>query len=214
MKAKNATKIFSVLFILCLSMPLLGQQWSEPITISSGDTPDIDIDPITGNMYILTMKNGVTLTKVSPEGTILEQEKVPGADSDEGGGHFGASVAVDSKGYPHVCYRFYEGPDEDGTPLFTAFYVKKTAQGWQNRILLSQNIRRGYVVRIDVDEKDVAHVVQGFVNEEIWGHITYFRISNNQIDKKETLGLNYNYIYRGDDRIEITTRPGGFIHIV
>lgn len=214
MKAKQNFNFLLVMFSLCLSLPLLGQQWSEPITISSGDTPDLDIDPITGNMYLLTMKNGVTLTKVSPEGAILEQERVPGAEYDDGGGHFGASVAVDSKGYPHVCYRFYEGPDEDGTPLFTAFYVKKSAQGWQNRILLSQNVRRGYVVRIDVDEKDVAHVVQGFVNEEIWGHIRYYRIINNQIAKKLTLGLNYPYIYRGDDRIEITTRPGGFIHIV
>ena len=121
MKTITNTKIFSVLFILCFSLPLLGQQWSEPITISSGDTPDIDIDPITGNMYILTMKNGVTLTKVSPGGTILEQENVPGAEFDEGGGHFGASVAVYSRGYPHVCYRFYEGTDEDATPQYAAF---------------------------------------------------------------------------------------------
>lgn len=214
MKAKIYTSGVFFLFILCIAVPLFAQQWSEPITISSGDTPDIDIDPITGNMYVLSMKNGVTLTKVGPNGTILEQESVPGAESDEGGGHFGASVAVDSKGFPHVCYRFYEGTDEDGTPLFTAFYARKTAQGWQDRIRISQNIRRGYVVRIDVDEKDVAHVIQGFVNEEIWGHIRYFRISDNKINKQETLGLNYNYIYRGDDRIEITSRPGGFIYIV
>ena len=214
MKRKNFINFGYVLLLLCLTAPLIAQQWSEPILISSGDTPDIDIDPITGNMYILSMKNGVTLTKVSPNGIIIEQEKVPGADYDEGGGRFGASVAVDSKGFPHVCYRFFEELDDDGTPLYTAFYVKKTAQGWQDRIRLSQHVRRGYVVRIDVDENDVAHVAQGFIYDNVWGHIRYFRIKDNKIDKQEVLGLNYDYIYRGDDRLEITTNPGGYIHIV
>ena len=93
MKIKNLMKV-NLLLTLVLTTPMFGQQWSEPILISGGDTPDIDVDPVTGNVYILTMKNGVMLTKVSPDGIILEQENVPGAGNDEGGGHFGASVAV------------------------------------------------------------------------------------------------------------------------
>jgi len=215
MKTRNLTTMHLVLITLVASVPLFGQDWSEPILISGGDTPDIDIDPITGNVYILSMTNGVILTKVSPDGTILEQEMVPGgAEYDEGGQHFGASVAVDSKGYPHVCYRYYEGYDEDGTPTYTAFYAKKTAQGWRDRIMLSQYVRRGYVVRIDVDENDIAHIAQGFIYDDIFGHIRYFRIINNAIDKQEVLGLDYPYIYRGDDRLEITTAPGGKVYIV
>jgi hypothetical protein len=214
MKAKPMIKLSCVLMTLVISAPLFSQQWSDPILIANGDTPDIDIDPITGNVYVLSMKNGVTLTKLDPNGTVLEKESVPGAESDEGGGHFGASVAVDSRGYPHVCYRFYEEPDEDGTPLYTVFYVKKTAQGWQDRIRLSQNVRRGYVVRIDMDENDVAHIAHGFIYDDIFGHIRYFRIINNRIDKQEVLGLDYPYIYRGDDRLEITTSPGGKVYIV
>ncbi|UCE05314.1 MAG: hypothetical protein JSW07_17100 [bacterium] len=214
MKAKNLIKINLVLITLVATVPLFGQEWSEPILISVGDTPDIDIDPITGNMYILSMKNGVTLTKVNPDGIILEKETVPGAESDKGGGHFGASVAIDSKGYPHVCYRYHEGKDDDDTPMYTVFYVKKTDQGWQNRIMLSENVRRGYVVRIDVDENDVAHIAHGFIYDNVWGHIRYFRIIDNAIDKQQVLGLDYPYIYRGDDRLEITTAPGGKIYIV
>ncbi len=214
MKVKTFIKRSIVLIVLVITTPLFSQEWSDPILIASGDTPDIDIDPITGNIYILSMKNGVTLTKVSPEGLILEQENVPGAESDRGGGHFGASVAVDSKGYPHVCYRYYDGPDDDGTPTYTVFYVKKDAQGWRDRIWLAQNVRRGYVIRIDVDENDVAHIAQGFIYDDIFGRIRYYRIIENQIEKQEVLGLDYPYIYRGDDRLEITTSPGGRVEIV
>ncbi len=177
----------------------------------------MDIDPVTGNLYILSMKNGVMLTKVSPDGMILSQESVPGAEYDEGGSRFGASVAIDMNGYPHVCYRFYEGDDPDGTPTYSAYYIKKTASGWQNKIRLSQNVRRGYMVRIDVDRNNVAHIAQGFVSDEegsIHGRIKYFRIKDNSIEKQEELGSAAPYISRGDDRIEIITRPGGEVHIV
>ena len=180
MKVKTFIKRSIVLILLVITTPLFSQQWSDPILIASGDTPDIDIDPITGNMYILSMKNGVTLTKVSPEGVILEQESVHGAESDQGGGNFGASVAVDSKGYPHVCYRYYDGPDYDGTPTYTVFYIKKNAQGWRDRLWLAQNVRRGYVIRIDVDENDVAHIAQGFIYDDIFGRIRYYRIIENR----------------------------------
>jgi len=217
MKTNNMITLNLVLVALVMAAPLFSQQWSEPILISGGDTPDMDIDPLTGNLYILSMKNGVMLTKVSPDGLILSQENVPGAEYDEGGGRFGASVAVDINGYPHVCYRCYEGDDPDGAPTYSAYYIKKAASGWQNKIKLSQNVRRGYVVRIDVDRNNAAHIAQGFVFDEegsIHGRIKYFRIKNNSIEKQEELGTAAPYIYRGDDRIEITTRPAGNVHIV
>jgi len=214
MKTNKLIIMNLVLIALVLTVPSFSQDWSGPILVSGGDTPDIDVDPKTGNVYILSMNNGVMLTKVSPDGIILEQENVPGAQYDEGGGHFGASVTVDSKGYPHVCYRYYEGDDEDGTPTYTIFYRKKTARGWENVIRLSENVRRGYVVRIDVDESDVAHVAHGFIYDDIFGHIRYFRIIDNAIDKQEVLGSDYPYIYRGDDRLEITTAGDDEVYIV
>ncbi|MDZ7336073.1 MAG: PKD domain-containing protein [candidate division KSB1 bacterium] len=214
----RSSKRFSMALLLgIISLPLFGQQWSNPILISSGDTPDMDIDPNSGNVYILSMTNGVTLTKVSPSGAIMSQEKVPGAENDQGEWHFGASVAVDMNGYPHVCYRVYEGDDPDGAPTFSVYYIKKTATGWQNKIRLSQNVRRGYMVRIDVDRNNIAHVVQGFIFDEegsIHGRVKYFRIKNNAIDKQHELGSNLPYVYRADDRIEITTRSPNEIHIV
>ncbi len=206
--------VLCVVFLTATS--IIGQQWSDPITISGGDTPDMDIDRYNGNLYILSMVNGVTISKVSPEGEILEQEIVPGAENDDGGGHFGASIAVDSQGFPHVCYRRSAGSDPDGTPKYNAYYVKKTAAGWQSRVTLSTGVRRGYVVRIDIDDNDAAHVVQGFIFDDdgtVWGRVKYYRIIDNSIDRQAELGTDYTYIYRGDDRVEITTE-GSNVYIV
>ncbi len=217
MMIRYGKKLSIGLLLVISSLPLFGQQWSDPVLISGGDTPDMDIDPITGNVFVLTMMNGVMLTKISANGSVLSQEKVPGAENDQGGWHFGASVAVDMNGYPHVCYRVYEGDDPDGAPTFSVYYIKKTATGWQNKIRLSQNVRRGYMVRIDVDRNNIAHVVQGFIFDEegsIHGRIKYFRIKNNAIDRQQELGTTYPYVFRADDRIEITTRPPNEIHVV
>ncbi len=217
MRSRLIMKLAAVFILAIGCLPLFGQQWSDPILISGGDTADMDVDPKTSNVYILTMNNGVMLTKVSPTGVILSQEKVPGADNDQGGWHFGASVAVDMNGYPHVCYRVYEGDDPDGAPTYSIYYVKKTAVGWQNKIRLSQYVRRGYMVRIDVDESNIAHVVHGFIFDEegsIHGRIKYVRINNNVIDKQHELGATLPYVYRADDRIEITTRPPAEVHVI
>ncbi|MFZ5517729.1 MAG: PKD domain-containing protein [Candidatus Zhuqueibacterota bacterium] len=209
--------IAMALLVFLAVVPGFGQQWSTPVTVSSGDTPDMDIDRNTGYVYILSMVNGVTVTKVSPEGAIIAQEIVPGAESDAGGGNFGASIAVDSKGYPHVCYRRSAGTDPDGTPKYNAYYVKKTAAGWQSRLTLSNGVRRGYVVRIDIDDSDVAHIVQGFAFDEEgseFGRLIYYRVVNNAVNKQVELGAAYPYIYRGNDRAEITTSGKSNVYIL
>jgi len=216
MKLKTRSMAMA-LFVLLAAVPGFGQQWSTPISISSGDTPDMDIDRNTGYVYILSMVNGVTVTKVSPEGAIISQEIVSGAESDVGGSNFGASIAVDSKGYPHVCYRRAAGTDPDGTPKYNAYYVKKTAAGWQSRLTLSNGVRRGYVVRIDIDDNDVAHIVQGFAFDEEgseFGRLLYFRVVNNVVNKQTELGTAYEYIYRGNDRAEITASGKSNVYIL
>ncbi len=83
-------KLVYILFICLLFVInvkfLLGYEWSGAIRISSGSTPDLDVDPTTGYLHIVTMgSNGVTYTKMMGDGTILIQEQVPGAESDRGG---------------------------------------------------------------------------------------------------------------------------------
>ncbi|MEE4310351.1 MAG: PKD domain-containing protein [candidate division KSB1 bacterium] len=211
--------VFFALTLLFTCSMAMAQDWTAPIEVSGGDTPEMDIDPLTGHVYVLTMNNGVMVTVFDQNGNQLSQEAVDvqGADDDKGLGHWGATIAVDSDGYPHICFRDYRRTDNDGTPLYDAFYVKKTASGWSDRITLAQAVRRGYMVRIDVDENNVAHIVQGFVFDDpgsILGRIYYYRIANNTINKQETLGLNRNRVYRADDRIDIEAYPGGKLHVV
>ena len=66
------------------------------------------------------MYNGVTITVLDSDGNILSQETVPGAESDTGGDRFGASIAVDTQGYPHVCYRIYKNNYK-----YTTYYIRK-----------------------------------------------------------------------------------------
>ncbi|MBN1154932.1 T9SS type A sorting domain-containing protein [candidate division KSB1 bacterium] len=187
--------------------------------LATGDTPEMDVDPNTGNMYILYMNNGVKYAIIDRDGNILTQESVDvsGASLDSGLGNFGATIAVDTQGYPHICFREYVGKDPDNTPLYTTYYVRKTSTGWDKRVVLSERVRRGYMIRLDVDENNVVHIVQGFVFNEtgsIWGRIRYYRIINNAVESTQILGETKQYVYRADDRIEIDTYPGGKVHVI
>jgi hypothetical protein len=95
-----------LLFLLLFSGFLHAQQeWSTPIVISGGVSPDFDIDRNTGHLHIISMMDGVIYTETDPVGNILVHEQIPGTESESGGWNFGASIAVDDIGYPHVCYR-------------------------------------------------------------------------------------------------------------
>ncbi len=217
MKTKNWLTLALILVTLLICRPLWSQEWSTPIFISGGSCPDMDVDARTGQVYVLSMVNGVTISRVAATGEILEQEIVPGTIRDQGGKNFGATIAVDSRGFPHICYRYYDGDDADGTPTYTAYYVKKTAAGWLEPLLLAKYVRRGYMIRLDVDERDVVHIVQGFTFDEaesIWGYVRYFRVIDNVIEKQQVLGRDFPYIFRGDDRIEIIAQASGLIYLL
>ena len=209
-----------VIFLLILWCPFVyAQEWSIEKELRNGDTPEMDIDENTGNVFVLSMDNGVKYTILNKDGNIISQESVDvsGANLDSGLGNFGAAIAVDSKGYPHICFREYVGKDPDNTPLYTVYYVRRTASGWSNRVILAQRVRRGYMIRIDIDENDVAHIVQGFIFDEtgsIWGRIRYFRVENDAVESTKILGESKQFVYRADDRIEIETFTGGYVHVI
>lgn len=220
MKNLTTFRFKGVIFLLILWCPFLfAQEWSIEKELATGDTPEMDIDPNTGKIYVLYMNNGVKYAVIDRDGDILALESVDvsGASLDSGLGNFGAAISVDSQGYPHICFREYVGKDPDNTPLYTTYYVRKTAAGWDRRVVISERVRRGYMIRLDVDENDVVHIVQGFVFNEtgsIWGRINYFRIINNAVESTQVLGQTKQYVYRADDRIEIETYPGGYVHVI
>lgn len=208
-KSKSLPVLLFLIFMLQASF-ILGQEWSSPIDVGSGDTPDMDIDPNTGYVYILSMNGGVNITVYDEDGNYVSQENVPETENDQGTARFGAAIAVGNDGYPHICYRQYHGNN-----YYTTWYKRKTVNGWTGSLRLTKFRYRAYVIRMDVDENNVAHIVNGIAwDNDIFGHVEYYRVYNNSISKQMTLGANYQYVWRADNRIEIDTYPGGYIHVV
>ena len=185
--------------------------WSDPIVVAIGTNPDFDIDKANGNLHIVSMQQGVGVvyTLMDSVGNILFQQPVPGSMGDLGEWHFGASVAVDRMGYPHILYRKPVGKAEDWT--YNLYYIRRNASGWLPSILISSNVYRGYVVRIAVDANDRVHIVQSVSGEELpWGQATYYQILNGKIVRTQ----DQLTPYRVDNRFEIDATPSGNVYIV
>ncbi len=209
---KKRTLLLGWLFFVFLLQAAFGfgQEWSSPIDGGFGDTPDMDIDPNSGYVYILSMNGGVKIKVYDEDGNFISQESVPETENDQGTARFGATIAVGNDGYPHICYRQYHGNN-----YYTTWYKRKTPNGWTGSIRLTKFKYRAYVIRMDVDENNVAHIVNGIAwDNDIFGHVEYYRVYNNSISKQMTLGTNYQFVWRADNRIEIDTYPGGYIHVV
>ncbi|MBN1893244.1 hypothetical protein JW906_02070 [bacterium] len=206
-----------ILFILLVSNPSFSQpNWSKAITIAGGSTPYFDIDRRNGDLHILTMLSvkGVYYTRTDSLGNILEQGPVPGAENDEGNWDFGAVIAVDNQGYPHVCYRV---PHADWH--YDLYYTTKTPTGWSSPLQLDLNVLRGYQIRIAIDRDDRIHIVRSAYLTNTFGTVTYYRIHHGSLEgvqadigipKPKDIPSNFWH----DDRLEIAASPDGEIHML
>lgn len=183
-------------------------QWSDEISISQGNTPDLVIDPTTGQLHIIAMTNsGVKYIVTDKYGNVISQEMVPGAEKDRGMYKFGASLAIDSKKMPHVGFRVNESEYD-----YDVYYTYKTASGWSTPLKIADNVYRGYVVRLAIDGSDRVHFAHGSVTDEntVEGPVNYYIIQNGQI----TLEQHDIMKIRGDERLEIDVTPNGIAELV
>jgi len=198
-----------LLFIICgvglLSIaPLMGQ-WSDEIKISEGANPDIDINWKTGEVYILSMYEGITITKLDMEGKTLSQEIVPPAASDVGGMRWGGSIAVGPDGNPHVVFRQFHGSNN-----FSAFYTHKSGS-WSSPLRIHARLYRAWQPRIDVDAQGRAHIGYGYGHDSsIHGDVYYRRVENGAITAQKD-GMTG---YRADVNWELCATPDGEIHLI
>lgn len=203
---KHCFMFFVLLSCAGLITPVVAQ-WSNPLEISWGSVPDMDINPATGEVHVIVVTTGgrIVYTLLDQNGTIVTQENVPGVTSEKGNGYFGPSIAVDSEGYPHIAYRI-----ESRNMEFDLFYLFKTAGGWEPPILVAEDVYRGYSFRLDIDKQDRVHLAYGSAGENVWGPVTYVRIENGEIVATQT-GLTK---YRADDRVEIDARSENEVNLV
>ena len=204
---KRCFIILILMSFASLSMPV-SAQWSNPVEISWGSVPDIDINPATGEVHTIVVTTGgrVVYTLLDQYGTIVTQENVPGITEEHGDGYFGPSIAVDSHGFPHLAYRI-----ESRNMKFDLYYMYKTAGGWEPPIIVAEDIYRGYSFRLDIDNQDRVHLAYGSAaGDDVWGPVTYVRIENGRIVATQT-GMTK---YRADDRVEIDARGDDKVNLV
>ncbi|MGH7495195.1 MAG: Ig-like domain-containing protein [bacterium] len=195
-------KIFAMrhaaLWILIFASFTAAQEWGDPVNLGNGYTPDMDIDPVTGRVYVVHHDNGLVYTMLDAKGVILTQERVDVASGDAiGRGQYGATIAFDPKTQqPHLCFRILTSNDR-----YNVFYIRRRPDNtWSAQLRIVNNVERAYSVRMDVDSKGVAHVVHGQVNGVApSGVATYLRITNGALSQT----IEGFDIYRTDDRVEI-----------
>ena len=204
------TRSFALSSLLCASL-VFSQEWTEPITIGNGYTPDFDIDPVSGKLFIVHHNNGLIYTEMDAKGNFLVQEPITPANGDATGrGQFGATIAFDPKtGRAHVCYRINVDAAKD---LYDIFYLRRNADGtWTRPLRIVQGKERAYSVRLDVDNNGIAHVVHGEADgAEPFGVATYIRINNGVIDQT----IPDLRKYRVDDRVELSVGQNNTIHVI
>ncbi len=196
--------------LLCAGLAF-SQEWTDPITIGNGYTPDFDIDPVSGKLFIVHHNNGLIYTEMDAKGNFLVQEPIAPANGDAiGRGQFGATIAFDPKtGRAQVCYRINVDAAKD---LYDIFYIRRKADGtWTAPLRIVQGKERAYSVRFDVDNNGVAHVVHGEADGvEPFGVATYLRITNGVVDQT----IPNLRKYRVDDRVELSVAQDNSIHVI
>ncbi len=142
-------------------------------------------------------------------GNIIRQEVIPKTEKEKSESSFGASIAVDGSGNPHVTFR-----EPLGYNYYTSYYTYRTSAGWSTPVMLSNDLLRGYVVPIDVDKNGYAHIGRGSAtgegDEPMIGPVKYFKflnsVSQNQLDDFSR--------YRCDDRLEIDASYENQVHMI
>lgn len=184
-------------------------EWSEEIYASSGNTPDLVIDPETGNLHLLAMTNsGIKYTVLDKNGVEISHEMVPGTENDRGLGSFGASLAIDSQKRPHIGFRNKVSENW----IYDIYYTRKLGSGWTSPIKIADDQLRGYVVRLAADASDRIHFGHGSVTdtETNTGPVNYYIIEDGEI----TFEQHDIMKIRGDERFEMDVSAGGIVELV
>lgn len=207
-------KHLQILILVLAGIMLLGIQtgftqfkWSDEVFITQGNTPDMVIDPATGQLHIVAMTTaGAKYVVVDRSGKVISQEMIPGTEKDGGMYRFGASIAIDSKKMPHIGFR-----ENAFDNYYDVYYTYKTQSGWSTRLQLGNDVHRGYVVRLAIDGSDRVHFCHGSTDEATnLGPIHYYIIQNNKIISEQHDVMRI----RGDERFEIDVTPAGIVDLV
>ncbi len=198
-------KSFLIIILLLLQGELIAQvSWSAPIFVSGGDTPYFAIDRKTGNLHVVSMWNGATYTLLDSLGNLLLQETINDEVHDVGEMNYGAVIAVDNMGLPHVCYRRILGDWR-----YDVIYSQKNEAGW-SFMPIATNVLRGSIVRLAIDNINTVHIGRSIANIAPYASVIYDRIFQGSFQEIQT-GLEP---YRVDNRFELCVGKDRRLHLL
>jgi hypothetical protein len=202
-------KLFAKLIVVFtgFAQVAFAQQWSSPVKLAAGNTPDLFVDRKTGKLHVLVTNNKVIYVTVDEDGKKIGQEDVPNTDGPIGRLRFGATIAVDSREKPHVVYHIHLGKN-----YYDTYYTYKSGSSWVEELLIDENTWRGYANRMAIDSNDDVHVIHGVpdVVGKVSATATYFRIANGRVISTIP-GMQK---WRIDDHLEIDSFGSNDVHIV
>jgi hypothetical protein len=209
---KNFRLALLICFVLLSFTQLEAQEWSDTIFLAPGTNPDLCVDPVTGDLHLVTIvdNKGVLYVKADKRGNVIDSLIVPGTEKEEGMLRFGPTVAVDSKGMPHVGFRDYRQNNKYDV-LYT-YMQKRETNSWSTPKEIASRVYRGYCVRIAVDSDDFVHFAHGFIDdtENNLGHVNYYILKDGEIifEQDDIIRI------RGDERLEIDISPDNILDLV
>jgi hypothetical protein len=193
------------IFLLLFQRILIAQvSWSLPILVSGGDAPYFAIDRKTGNLHVVSMWDGAIYTLMDSLGNPLLQETINDDVYDAGGMNYGAVIAVDNMGFPHVCYRRILGDWR-----YDVIYSQKSEAGW-SFMPIATNVLRGSVVRLAIDDINTVHIGRSIANDTPYGSVIYDRIFQGSFQQIQT-DLEP---YRVDNRFELCVGKDRRLHLL
>ncbi|NQT27719.1 T9SS type A sorting domain-containing protein [candidate division KSB1 bacterium] len=201
--------LFFLFAIAISSAYAIDIQWQGPKPISNGKNPDMEIDPVTGELHVVSIDyTGILYTKLDQDCEVIEGPvHIPNTNVDNGGFGFSPAIAVDKNGVVHLVYR-----SSPQNRYYNLHYIYKAGAAWSDPLLISSNVVHGYAIDIAVDNSNVIHLVQGHSDDvgTLLGYFDYYQIYNNSIRKAQ---LNAG-TYRADNRLAVDAVAGGDVHVV
>lgn len=189
----------------CLAVDIT---WQGPKPVSNGKNPDMEVDPVTGELHVVSIDfTGILYTKLDQDCEVIEGPAyIPNTRSDNGGFGFSPTIAVDKNGVVHVVYRY-----SPQNRYYNLRYVYKDGDTWSDPLEFVTDVVHGYAIDMAVDKNNVVHVVQGHSDNvgTLLGYFDYYQITNNRVTRTQ---INAG-TYRADNRLAVDVDAAGNVHV-
>lgn len=144
------------LLLVAFSSPTHAAAWQGEIWSSSGDAPDLAVDPSTGDVHLAWLDGGSANHAVfDRDGALVETHREDAWGGEGDGWTFGPGVAVGPGSTVYLSFKSGEGGW-----VYTTRLAVRTGGSWRAPIDLQQSAERGYGSQVAADGQGATVVVE------------------------------------------------------